>query len=322
MLLNIDGDDLKYSCEVHHSIYSWLGPAGAGGYIGSDILALFSALNSAAAGLYSASVTVFDEILATVQIQGGQRVRVSGDASLAIPPAWGSGGFAVQPNGELTLSYLTIDAELIVDAGGKLVLENVLLGSRACVSAGEGAEVQLIGTDRPRTCSPDCGLVEHLTWIDHCDSMSCFQRDSGVIAAVCAACEQGFYNFQNNDQLGRCVDDSLTLTDAGLPAVFSAGIFTVTGRTFATEESRTVSGGAELSLVDCGGQLNSLSAIDSAFSMDASSTTTLGGSVSLSNAGAVTLQDKTFAAGARLAGTGGTQLSLSGATLSGSLSVS
>jgi hypothetical protein len=85
--------------------------------------------------------------------------------------------------------------------------------------------------------------------------------------------------------------------------------------------SLSVSDGTSVSLRGCGGQLAGLSVADSSFTMDASATTTLGGTISLSNAGAVTLQDKTFAAGAQLAVTGGTQLSLSGCTLEDSVSL-
>ena len=32
LLANIDGEDSKYSCELHHSRYSWMGAASDGGY--------------------------------------------------------------------------------------------------------------------------------------------------------------------------------------------------------------------------------------------------------------------------------------------------
>eukprot|EP01046_Picozoa_sp_COSAG06_P002462 COSAG06_NODE_87_length_24962_cov_107.553795_29_plen_433_part_00 len=84
--------------------------------------------------------------------------------------------------------------------------------------------------------------------------------------------------------------------------------------------SLSASDGSSVSLGGCGGQLTGLSVIDSSFAMDASSTTTLGGTISLSNAGAIALQDKTLQGlGAQLKVTGGTQLSLSGCTLEDSV---
>ena len=52
LLLNIDGDDSKLSCELRHGMYSWLGPATDGGFIGSDIITFLSAITSAAPGTF------------------------------------------------------------------------------------------------------------------------------------------------------------------------------------------------------------------------------------------------------------------------------
>ena len=72
--------------------------------------------------------------------------------------------------------------------------------------------------------------------------------------------------------------------------------------------SLSVMGGGNALLTGCGGQLTSLTVTDSSFSASA---TTLGGSISLSNAGSVMLEDATFAEGAELTVGGGTSLSLS-----------
>ena len=34
LLLNVDGIDHKYSCELSNGVYSWVGPSSDGGYIG------------------------------------------------------------------------------------------------------------------------------------------------------------------------------------------------------------------------------------------------------------------------------------------------
>ena len=72
-----------------------------------------------------------------------------------------------------------------------------------------------------------------------------------------------------------------------------------------------VQAGTSVSLLSCDGQLNGLTVTDSSFSMDAASTTTLGGSISLSNAGLVTLEDTTFSGGSQMRVQAGTSLILS-----------
>jgi hypothetical protein len=41
LLATIDGTDTKFSCNVAHGLYSWMGAAGEGGYIGTDAAAFF-----------------------------------------------------------------------------------------------------------------------------------------------------------------------------------------------------------------------------------------------------------------------------------------
>ena len=50
LLANIDGEDSKYSCELHHSKYSWMGSAADGGYLGR-----VSTTNTRVPGLVSSS---------------------------------------------------------------------------------------------------------------------------------------------------------------------------------------------------------------------------------------------------------------------------
>ena len=67
-----------------------------GGYLGSDFEAFFSAVVSGAAGVY-VGVLLQDAGIATdLVVRPGQRVSVSGDASLPRPPRWGGGSFTVQ----------------------------------------------------------------------------------------------------------------------------------------------------------------------------------------------------------------------------------
>ena len=105
------------------------------------------------------------------------------------------------------------------------------------------------------------------------------------------------------------------------PPRWGGGGFTVQQRGSLTLQSVTVSGGLSVThggsvvLMACVAQLTSLTVTNSIFS---ASTTTLGGSISLSNAGSVTLEDTTFAEETELIVGSGTSLSLTSMTLGAS----
>jgi hypothetical protein len=58
LLLNIDGNDRKFSCQLHHNLYSWIGGASDGGYLGKDHRAFISAIIAGAAGTYFLTLMV------------------------------------------------------------------------------------------------------------------------------------------------------------------------------------------------------------------------------------------------------------------------
>ena len=86
LLLNIDGEDSKLSCELHHALYSWVGAATDGGYLGSDFQAFFSAVVVGAAGVYIGMLVEDAGISADLVVTPGQTVSVTGVA--AAQPAW------------------------------------------------------------------------------------------------------------------------------------------------------------------------------------------------------------------------------------------
>ena len=49
LLATIDGTDTKFSCNLAHGLYSWMGAASEGGYLGADAQSFFSAVVSGAA---------------------------------------------------------------------------------------------------------------------------------------------------------------------------------------------------------------------------------------------------------------------------------
>ena len=44
LLATIDGTDTKFSCNLAHGLYSWMGAASEGGYLGFDVQSFFSAV--------------------------------------------------------------------------------------------------------------------------------------------------------------------------------------------------------------------------------------------------------------------------------------
>jgi hypothetical protein len=106
LLLNLDGTDTKLSCNLAHGLYSWMGAASEGGYLGSDIDSFFSAVVSGAAGVYIVTLMQDVGIGTDLVIQPGQDVRISGALGLAEAPSWGGGGFTVEERGSLALTYV------------------------------------------------------------------------------------------------------------------------------------------------------------------------------------------------------------------------
>eukprot|EP01043_Picozoa_sp_COSAG02_P054728 COSAG02_NODE_6243_length_3704_cov_12.964494_1_plen_640_part_00 len=133
MLLNIDGDDSKLSCELRHGLYSWMGAASEGGYLGADAQSFFSAVVSGAAGSYIVTLTADADINTELVIRPGQDVRISGRGE-----SWGSGGFTVQVGGSLSLagvalagSLMALDGSSVTVSGGSLgfFTDNVIIGA-------------------------------------------------------------------------------------------------------------------------------------------------------------------------------------------------
>jgi hypothetical protein len=117
LLLNIDGNDSKLSCELHRGLYSWVGAATDGGYIGADIATFTSSIISAAPGSFVVVLMHNAGILADLTIQRGQMAVVSGDRSLPTAPAWGSSAFVVQQDASLSLIYVSLEGAITLQPG-------------------------------------------------------------------------------------------------------------------------------------------------------------------------------------------------------------
>jgi hypothetical protein len=116
MLLNIQGEDSKLSCELHRGLYSWVGAATDGGYLGSDIETFIPAVISGAAGSYNVIQTEPAMMTTDLVIQPGQTVRISG--GLPSPVPWGRGDMVVNGRGSLALAMLRLSGAVSVLAGG------------------------------------------------------------------------------------------------------------------------------------------------------------------------------------------------------------
>ena len=117
LLATIDGTDTKFSCNVAHGLFSWMGAATEGGYLGADSTSFFSAVVSGAAGSYFVTLMTDAGIGTDLAIRPGQDVQITGDAMLLTPPYWGSGGFAVDELGKLSLQHVTLNNRITVAQG-------------------------------------------------------------------------------------------------------------------------------------------------------------------------------------------------------------
>jgi hypothetical protein len=131
LLLNLNGSDSKYSCELHHGLHSWVGAATDGGYLGSDAQAFEPAVLSGAAGYYALALTADAGIGTDLTIQPGQNVKIDGEPSLSMPPSWGTGSFTVAERTTLSLSNLALSY------------------SNTITFAGNGSTVSLVSMELP-----------------------------------------------------------------------------------------------------------------------------------------------------------------------------
>ena len=131
LLATIDGTDTKFSCNLAHGLYSWMGAASEGGYLGIDSDSFFSAVVSGAAGSYIVTLMADAGFSTDLTIQPGQDVRISGDLGLSEAPIWGSGGFTVAERGMLLLTHVRLGPRTCASAGvgGRLIMRQVPLAS-------------------------------------------------------------------------------------------------------------------------------------------------------------------------------------------------
>jgi hypothetical protein len=115
--IEIDGRGTVMTCNKYDGTFSWQGQASLGGYIGADFDSFFSSVISGAAGTYMATIVEDQRVRTDLTCHPGQVVLVSGIAALPAPPTWGSGGFTVGESAVLSLTYLSLQGQIVVQQG-------------------------------------------------------------------------------------------------------------------------------------------------------------------------------------------------------------
>ena len=133
LLATIDGTDTKFSCNLAHGLYSWMGAASEGGYLGSDSAAFSTAIRSGAAGFYMFSQAAAEvSCVASLTIRADQHVKMSTTnleavwrhSSVAVANTLGvNSAMEVLARATLTISGIAVEGQLAV-LGGELYVSN------------------------------------------------------------------------------------------------------------------------------------------------------------------------------------------------------
>jgi hypothetical protein len=124
LMLTQNGNDMRLLCTLSNFLYSWVGAAALGGFLGQNVAAFVSAVISGAAGAYVLTLTEDANVGTDLAIQPGQNVIISGDIGLAEAPSWGI-GFIIQQYGSLSLSHLSLKSHIMF--AGEVNLHRVTL---------------------------------------------------------------------------------------------------------------------------------------------------------------------------------------------------
>jgi hypothetical protein len=151
LLATIDGTDTKFSCNLAHGLYFWMGAASEGGYLGADSASFLSAVVSGAAGTFIVTLTTDAAISTNLMIQPGQDVRISGTTSLAVAPRWGGGGFTVHERGSLALVGVALARAVSVLGGGATSLSGCTLEDSFSLTTTAGGSLSLASMAVPAT---------------------------------------------------------------------------------------------------------------------------------------------------------------------------
>jgi hypothetical protein len=120
LLATIGGTDTTFSCNLANLLYSWIGAAALGGFLGHNVAAFVSAVISGAAGTYVLTLVEDADVSIDLVFQPGQHVIISGD--LYDVPSWGTGGFTVMETGSLAMAGVALGGNLEVHGGTNVTI--------------------------------------------------------------------------------------------------------------------------------------------------------------------------------------------------------
>ena len=151
LLATIDGTDTKFSCNLANLLYSWVGAAALGGYLGRNAAAFLSAVISGAAGTFMLTLREdadFGVGATGLLVHPGQNVHVHGDPALTEAPAW-STEFEVESGGSLTLRHVSIRRNIQVRgelfmAGVQMTIDSAVYNQAATVTIGSTTSAEFI----------------------------------------------------------------------------------------------------------------------------------------------------------------------------------
>lgn len=115
LLAQIDGLETTMECSQHFGLYSWVGQASNGGYIGPDFVSFFSAVASGAMGSYAVTLSEDSQISTDLTIRVGQDAVIGAESGLDHSPSIGI-DFTVQEHALLHLAGVGLSGRVTLAA--------------------------------------------------------------------------------------------------------------------------------------------------------------------------------------------------------------
>jgi hypothetical protein len=136
LLLTHNGNDVRLLCQLANFLYSWIGAAGLGGFLGENVAAFVSAVISGVSGTYVLTLMRDADVSTDLRVEPEQNLIISSGSLWTEAPSWGAGSFMIEDRGSLTLSNTTVQGAISVGGGGNLLLDSVMLSGTLTATNG------------------------------------------------------------------------------------------------------------------------------------------------------------------------------------------
>eukprot|EP01050_Picozoa_sp_SAG11_P002791 SAG11_NODE_145_length_14811_cov_24.558931_9_plen_1225_part_00 len=143
LLLNVNGEDTKMTCELHHLLYSWVGGAADGSYIGEDVLAFISAVLSHAAGIFALAFGPSTTTGTAVDLVSGQSAKIAAAPSASF----------------VTWTYTGSGAAFQIGAGATLQMNQIMVVAASGLAFRLDPGSSLSGNPRLDSGPISCGVL-------------------------------------------------------------------------------------------------------------------------------------------------------------------